>query len=72
MTLGHELRRLRKGAGLSVEELARLVSCHPGSLRRIECGGRSPSGRLIEKIGAALGGSVRLEIEDEDRSRSAV
>ncbi|MBX5491747.1 MAG: helix-turn-helix domain-containing protein [Chloroflexi bacterium] len=53
---GSLLRRLREAAGLSCNELARLVAVDPSYISRLERGEREPPRRLVvERLADALG-----------------
>ena len=57
MTLGQRIQELRKGLGLSQEELADGI-CSPVSISRIENGAQMPSGTVLEALLARLGTST--------------
>jgi transcriptional regulator with XRE-family HTH domain len=58
LAVGHRIRKLREGRGLSREELAERVGVHAGSIARWETGGSVPHAYTIERIAEACGGSA--------------
>ena len=56
--LGPAIRRLRRGRGLTLEQLAREVGSSVAHLSRLESGGRQPSLEGLLRIAAALGVGV--------------
>jgi transcriptional regulator with XRE-family HTH domain len=57
---GEEIRRLRLDAGVSVNELAKVVGVHRSYLPRIEAGQARPSIDVLLAIGVALGADLSL------------
>ena len=51
---GDNLRRLRKGRGLTQGALATLCGCRQGYISSLEVGAFSPSMRILEKLASAL------------------
>ena len=54
-TLGANLRRCRKGAGLTQEQLAHLAGLHPTYVSLLERGQRNPGFEIQVKLIGALG-----------------
>ncbi|MEN8685270.1 XRE family transcriptional regulator [Marivita sp.] len=52
--LGSEIREVRKARGLTLKELASVVSCSTAYLSRIELGSANVSVELLQEISAAL------------------
>lgn len=52
--LGKNIRKLRKGAGLSQEKLGEITGLNQTYISDIELGKRNPSIRNIEKVAKAL------------------
>jgi transcriptional regulator with XRE-family HTH domain len=53
--LGHQVRRLRKGVGLTGAELAERASVTQPTVSKIETGRMLPSSEVIERVAGALG-----------------
>lgn len=51
-SFGEWLRRRRKAAGLTQEQLAREIGCSTSALKKIEAEQRRPSAQLVERIAA--------------------
>ena len=49
-SLGAKLRRWRDKAGLSQEEVARVLLCTPSAVQKYELGVREPSGDARDRI----------------------
>ena len=68
LTFGHVLRRLRKEAGLSQEQLALEAGIERNFVSLIERGINQPTVRVMFKLAAALGttpSKMLLEVENE-------
>jgi len=69
MALGMKIRRLREDAGLTQQQLARMIGTQPSAISRIEDAdydGHSVS--LLERVAQAL--DLRLIIDFEHKTRS--
>jgi transcriptional regulator with XRE-family HTH domain len=72
LILGDALRALRKGAGMTQEQLAERLGVDPTFVGRLERGQRGAHWRTIRRILAALGTSVSdfaASIEAAERSQ---
>jgi transcriptional regulator with XRE-family HTH domain len=72
LILGDALRALRKGAGMTQEQLAERLGVDPTFVGRLERGQRGAHWRTIRRILAALDASVRdfaAAIEAAERTR---
>lgn len=58
ITLGKNLRRLRKQEGLTQEDLADLTTVHRNYISDLERGHRNPSVDVLAKLAAALNVNV--------------
>mgnify|MGYP001062828643 CR=1 FL=1 len=56
--IGRNLQRIRRGKGLSQEELAHLARIHQTYLSGVEGGKRNPSVVVLDRIAQALGVDV--------------
>ncbi|MDR6955515.1 transcriptional regulator with XRE-family HTH domain [Ancylobacter sp. 3268] len=56
--IGRNLQRIRRGKGLSQEELAHLARIHQTYLSGVEGGKRNPSVLVLDRIAQALGVDV--------------
>jgi transcriptional regulator with XRE-family HTH domain len=61
--IGAEIRRQREDAGISQVALSRAAGISPSMLSRIEAAFTQPSLAVLARIGAALGGRLRVRIE---------
>lgn len=52
--LGDRVRKIRKGKGVSQEELAEMAKIDPRSIVAIEQGDRNPTMKTINKLAKAL------------------
>ena len=52
--VGRNLQRIRRGKGLSQEELAHIANVHQTYLSGVEGGKRNPSVLVLERIAQAL------------------
>jgi ribosome-binding protein aMBF1 (putative translation factor) len=59
-------RALRKAAGLTQKELAARMGTTASAIARLEAGGTSPTFATLERLAAALGVQLRLEVADSD------
>lgn len=59
-------RALRKAAGLTQRELATRMGTTASAIARLEAGGTSPTFATLERLAAALGVQLRLEVVDGD------
>lgn len=66
INLGARVRALRKGRGLTLNQLSALIDSDPGNLSRLERGAQGFSEQLLEKISAALGVPVAALFLDQD------
>jgi HTH-type transcriptional regulator / antitoxin HipB len=57
-------RALRKAAGLTQKELAARMGTTASAIARLEAGGTSPTFATLERLAAALGVQLRLEVTD--------
>jgi ribosome-binding protein aMBF1 (putative translation factor) len=55
-------RTLRKAAGLTQKELAARMGTTASAIARLEAGGTSPTFATLERLAAALGVQLRLEV----------
>ena len=51
--LAHQLRELRKGAGLDQSEVAEIIGTSQAGVSRIESGRRLPTAREVAAVGGA-------------------
>lgn len=68
--LGQTLRQLRKGAGYTLEQVAKAADVSPAALSLFETGKRNPSPKVLGLIAAALNSPVEplQQLLDEERS----
>ena len=66
MTLGDNIRRLRKTKGWSQRELADQVSSTSSYINRVETGKVNPSIGVLERIAKALGCSLDQMVKAEE------
>lgn len=57
MHVGHAIKLMRVGRGLSQVELAQAADCSANYLSLVERGHRTPSLSFVEKVASALGAS---------------
>lgn len=55
MTIGENLKRIRKEKGITQEQLAKMLDLSVMSIRRFESGAVEPKLKMINKIAEALG-----------------
>jgi predicted ATPase/class 3 adenylate cyclase/DNA-binding XRE family transcriptional regulator len=55
VSFGEWLRRQRKAAGLTQEQLALQISCSTSALKKIEAEERRPSGQIVERLAEIFG-----------------
>lgn len=60
--IGAQIRRLRVRQGVSAAELAKRCGMARPNISKIEAGNYNPSARVLQKIAAALGGELKIEI----------
>lgn len=65
--IGAALRRLRKGAGMSQEELADRAAVHRTFVSQIERGLRNPTLEVIGRLADALGMSASSLVAEAER-----
>jgi XRE family transcriptional regulator, fatty acid utilization regulator len=71
VTLGQRVRHLRRGAGMTLAELATKVGAASSALSMVENGRREPRLSLLQAIAAALGVGVEDLLRPEPPSRRA-
>src|SRR5260370_29963649 len=54
LSLGNEIKRMRKALDLTQEALAQCVGCSVMTIRKIEAGNRRPSTHLAERLADCL------------------
>jgi len=69
MTIGMTIRKLRKGRGLTLNQLAAEVGSDVGNLSRLERGQQGYSDQTLSKIATALGVPVVALFAEDDAQR---
>lgn len=64
MTIGENIRRIRKEKGLTQKELGNLCNLADSAIRRYELGGANPKLETVEKIAQALDVPIREIMEN--------
>lgn len=72
MSIGSNIRRYRKRAGMTQQELAQKSGLAVNTIRLYESEKRSPNGKLLEAIGAALGVSASDLLTSSNSSQQIV
>lgn len=66
--IGQKIQKAREEAGLSQEDLARLMGCTQSSLSNYELGKRRLYLTDLQRIGELLGKPIRLPVPDTNLS----
>ena len=66
--LGARIRKERKGLGLTIEGLAKLVSTSTATIQRVETGSKSPSVALLSEISNVLRKPIDELIREERKA----
>src|SRR6478736_9313583 len=64
--LGERVRRLRHGKGWTLEQLANEAGVSKGFMSAVENGHNTPSGKILLKLGRALGASVDYLVQGDE------
>jgi transcriptional regulator with XRE-family HTH domain len=70
--LGHNLRTLRRTAGLSINRLAMLAAVSAGMISQIERDQANPSLKILERLRAALNVTLSALLESPDLPQASV
>lgn len=65
MTIGNNIRKIRKAKGLTLNQLATRIESDPGNLSRLERGAQGYSAQVLKKIASALEVPVAELFADE-------
>ncbi len=68
--IGRQVRELREAQGLSQNQLAGRLGTTQSVIARLEAGGTKPTLRTLERVAAALGVRVRVQL-DKPRTLAA-
>ena len=67
MTIGEKIKYCRKQIGITQDKLAELTGIHPVSIRKYETNKMQPQPPQLEKIAAALDGSLQFRHPPDQR-----
>ena len=65
--LGEYVRRAREESGITQYELAERLGCKQAAISRLEGGGVSPNMSTLQRIAAALGLELEIQMLPRDR-----